>query len=91
MISQIVLGGVEPQVCADDYQFLEVGMVLKGWAGIGDVKTSQWLKLNKVVAEQMLQIILFLLVRFLLLFLDLLQVLPLRLLLYAERVVSWMF
>lgn len=76
---------------ADDYELVEVGMVLVGRAGIADVKTAQRLKLHKIMAEQMLQIILFFLVRLLLLLLDLLQVFSLRLLLYAERVVSSMF
>lgn len=78
-------------MCADDYELIEVRMVLVGWAGIGYVKTAQWFKLHEIMAEQMLQIILFFLVRLLLLLLDFLQVFSLRLLLYAERVMSGMF
>jgi hypothetical protein len=66
-------------------------MMLERWTGIEDMKTSQWFELHKVMAKEMLKIIFFFLVRLLLLFFDFLQSLPLWVLLYAERVVRWMF
>lgn len=76
---------------ANHYELVEVRVVFVGRTGIGDVKTAQRLKLHEVMAEQMLQIILFFLVRLLLLLLDLLHILSVRLLLYVERVMSGMF
>lgn len=91
LLAQIVLGGVQLKMRANHYELVEVRVVLVGRAGIGDVKAPQRLKLHKVMAEQVLQVILFLLVRLLLLLFDLLQIFSVRLLLYAERVMSGMF
>lgn len=58
LLREVVLGGVELEVRADDDEIVEVGVVPVGGAGIGDVETSQRFKLHEVMAEEVLQIVL---------------------------------